>query len=171
MKLLALDPGSEKSTYVVLDVGGQKMPPVIACVEQPNLALLDDLTEKIGQSCADLVMAIETIEPMGLNSRPEVVQTAYWVGRFVQVFSDCRRENGLVEDIREITRRTVKLALCESVRATDASIRWRLQQLYGGPEAAKGTKKQPGPLHPVKGHGWQALAVGLTALRVAGDDR
>ena len=34
--------------------------------------------------------------------------------------------------------------------------------LFGGKEAAVGTKKAPGPLHGVKSHLWSALALAVT---------
>ena len=38
----------------------------------------------------------------------------------------------------------------------------------GGADPTKGTKAQPGPLHQVRSHAWDALAVALAAMRERG---
>ena len=62
-------------------------------------------------------------------------------------------------------RRRVKLELCNSVRANDASIRQAVIDIYGGKDRAVGRKATPGPLYGVSGDVWAALAVGITHLR------
>jgi hypothetical protein len=57
----------------------------------------------------------------------------------------------------------VKLHLCKSTKANDASIRQALIDRYGpGKERAIGTKKAPGPLYGVKADVWAALALAVT---------
>jgi hypothetical protein len=61
-----------------------------------------------------------------------------------------------------IERRTVKIEMCGVPRTKDSNIIARLCDLYGGStRAAKGNKRQRGPLYGIAGDLWQALAVGV----------
>jgi len=64
-----------------------------------------------------------------------------------------------------ISRKDVKLHLCGTLQKIgDKQIREALIERFGpGEKAAKGLKKQPGPLYGVAGHYWAALAVAVVA--------
>jgi hypothetical protein len=98
---------------------------------------------------------IEEIASYGMPVGREVFQTVFWAGRFAQAWSPA--------PFVLLPRRAVKLALCGSSRATDATIRQALIDRYGpGREKAIGSKKAPGPLYGLKKDLWSALALGVT---------
>ena len=83
----------------------------------------------------------------------EIFQTVFWSGRFAQAWPGTWSL---------LPRRAVKLALCHSARATDATVRQALIDRYGpGRQQAIGTKKAPGPLYGITADCWQALALAI----------
>ncbi len=104
--------------------------------------------------------AIEMIASYGMPVGAEVFQTCVWIGRFIETLE---RGDMKEEHIELMPRQKVKLALCQSARANDASIRQALIDRYGpGKDKAIGSKKIPGPLYGLKADLWSALAVGVT---------
>ena len=95
----------------------------------------------------------ESVECYGMAVGKSVFQTCYTIGRIMQVAGD---------RFVLMTRREVKLHLCNSARAKDANIRQALLDRWGGKAVAIGNKKNPGPLHGVKSHAWSALALAVT---------
>jgi hypothetical protein len=142
MRVLAIDPGPVESAYVRLECGE-----ITASGKLPNEVLLFCLAP------AD-VLAIEMIASYGMPVGAEVFQTCVWVGRFVETWAP--------KPHRLIYRKDVKLHLCNSPRANDATVRQALIDRFGGKEKAIGTKRSQGPLYGVKGDVWQALAVAVT---------
>lgn len=149
MTLIAIDPGPECSAYVamqeslVLDHG-----------KIPNCALIR-LLEFYD------VVAIEMIASYGKPVGAETFDTCVWIGRFIER-APC--------DAHRIFRRDVKRHLCGTEnKVTDAVIRQRLIDLYGpSRQKAIGTKKNKGPLYGIRSDEWQALAVGVTHLKIGG---
>jgi hypothetical protein len=106
---------------------------------------------------ADMVLVIEQVAGMGMPVGAEVFETVFWSGRFAQKWES---QGGVWA---RLPRRAVKLALCGSVRATDATIRQALVDRYGpGRAAAVGVKAKQGPLYGIKADLWQALALAVT---------
>lgn len=129
MRVLAIDPGTTESGWVLYDSMNFK---VIDSGVSKNESLID----QIRHEDADLV-AIEMISSYGMPVGKEVFETCVWIGRFVQASPiDCRL----------IYRKDVKLHICGNARAKDANIRQELIDTIGAP----GTKKSPGPTYGVK---------------------
>jgi hypothetical protein len=82
-----------------------------------------------------------------------VIEMVLWAGRF----AEAHKNAGF------LYRQDVKLNLCKSTKANDASIRQALIDRFGpGKEKALGTKKAPGPLYGVTKDVWAALALAVT---------
>jgi hypothetical protein len=144
--ILAIDPGTTESGYVVFEDGRARDAGVI-----PNRQMIGYI------KCWDYpVIAIEMIASYGMAVGAEVFETVRWIGRFQQACHD-------PEAVRLIYRKDVKMHLCGTTRAKDPNIRQALIDKLGAP----GTKKAPGPTYGVKSHAWAALAVAVTALETA----
>lgn len=153
--ILALDPGTTETGWVLLDDGvvargldGRPM-----CDIEPNAEVLQKVRTAV--LVAD-TLAIEMIASYGMAVGREVFETCVWIGRFQQAWHR-------PEEVRMVYRRDVKLHLCGSPRAKDPNIRQALLDKLG----PQGTKKAPGPTYGVKSHAWAALAVAVTAREVA----
>lgn len=142
MTVLAIDPGTTDSAYVVWTEGR-----IFAAGIEPNETLLRMLQFK---EIADLddtdVCAIEMIASYGMPVGKEVFETCVWIGRF---FERCRPQPRLVY------RKDVKLHHCLNPRAKDANINQALRDKYGD----KGTKANPGITYGLKSHLWAAFAL------------
>jgi hypothetical protein len=95
------------------------------------------------------------IASYGMPVGAEVFDTCVWIGRFVEAWC-------FTEYTSLVYRKDVKLHMCNSPRANDATIRQAVIDRFGGKEKAIGNKKQPGPLRGVSGDVWQALALAIT---------
>jgi len=150
MMILAIDPGTKHSAYVVIDTAGK----IHAHAILPNAEMLDVLYTIEGHGWQ---VVCEWIASYGMAVGYETFQTCYWVGRFAEATS----VNVHVDTWARMYRAEVKLHLCGSMKATDANI-WRaILDRYGG-DGAVGVKKKPGPLYGVRSHERAALAVALT---------
>ncbi len=150
MIILGLDPGTERSALVVYDRS------IVSVLTDTNEAILGVTREtRNWPAYRGAILVIEQIESMGMAVGKETFETVFWSGRFAEAWYPGRHER--------ITRRAVKQHLCNSMRATDANIRQALIDRFGPTtEKAIGSKKQPGPLYPIKSHLWAALAVAVT---------
>ncbi len=154
LSVLAIDPGPERSAWVHLERG---LP--VRFGLDPNRVVL--------QRCEDAQtwridggVAIEMIASYGMAVGAEVFETCVWIGRFLEALTRC---NIREDDITRMKRQEVKLHLCKSPKANDATIRQALIDRFGpGKEAAIGNKKAPGPLYHIKADLWAALAVAVT---------
>lgn len=146
MKLLAIDPGTTRSAYVLMN-----SPRDIAECGTLDNGDVENLIRVRDLDAHKLV--IEMVASFGKPVGSEVFETCVWIGRFIGAF-------GGSFDL--ITRPQIKQHLCHSFfKVTDGAIRQRLLDLFGGKELAVGKKKTPGPLYGIKGDEWQALAVGV----------
>lgn len=154
--VMAIDPGYENSAWVVFNGSKVLGHGIIA-----NEELLKSLTSFVMvPPHIDLrSVVIETIESYGMAVGRETFETMFWIGRFYQAILS--RVLSLTE-VERMTRKTVKVHLCQSARAQDSNIRTAITDRFGGKAAAIGTKKQPGPLYGIKSHEWSALAIALT---------
>lgn len=144
MRILAIDPGTEQSGWVLFEDGRVLYSGVDSNEVVLNLNLAAD-------NDAD-ILAIEMIASYGMAVGKEVFHTCRWVGRFQQAWPK-------PDDVRLIYRKDVKMHLCGTPRAKDANIRKALIDKLG----PQGTKKSPGPTYGVKSHAWAALAVAVIA--------
>ena len=138
MKILAIDPGTNESGYVLMD--GLKI------IDKGNIGN-DSLRTRmfLGFDCEHVI--IEKMENQGMPVGSEVLDTCIWIGRFVE------RAALMSKSWELITRKTVRLHLCGSSRAKDSNIRQALLDRYGK-EVTKGVVR----------HAWQALALATTYL-------
>lgn len=140
MIVAAIDPGTRESALVLWD-GFRVLHAAIYSNE-------DLLTRLLGHQCELLV--IEQVESYGMAVGREVFETVWWAGRFAQAWHPA--------PFQMVPRRTIKLHLCQSMRAKDANIRQALVDRFGEP----GTKKAPGTLYGITSHKWAALALAVT---------
>lgn len=150
MKILAIDPGTTKSGWCLLDDGDP-----IAFGVLENSAMMDEI-----QATYDAdIMAVEMIASYGMAVGREVFETCVWIGRFVQSWRD-------PDAVLMVYRKDVKIFLCGSTKAKDSNIRQALLDSYpstgGGATPQVGTKSKPGPLYGVSSHVWPALGVAVT---------
>jgi len=148
MRILAIDPGNEKSAYVCYDDGKMGKFGIL-----PNKEVLDVIQTTWGVD----EFVIEMIACYGMPVGKTVFDTCVWIGRFIEAWGD---------DYTKVYRKDVKMHLCHSMRAKDANIRQAIIDRYpatgGGKTPQIGTKKQPGPLYGVSKDVWAAIGVAIT---------
>jgi hypothetical protein len=160
VRILAVDPGTEQSAWVVLSSGNTIMGDtrIEAHRISPNSELLVALPLGLGIGRHCDIVAFEKVESFGMAVGREVFDTVFVTGRMFQMVYDA----GWALSVSMVPRRDVKLHLCGQARAKDANIRQALIDKFGGKEKAVGTKKAPGPLYGIKSHEWAALALAVT---------
>lgn len=161
--ILAIDPGNERSAYVLLQRGE-----ILGHAILPNEELRGQLARARDRRVAprDLwpiesfrapLLCVEMIASYGMPVGREVFETCIWIGRFVEAYGHAHRL---------VYRRDVKLHLCGSSRAKDANVRQALLDAVG----PRGTQRDPGPTYGLRADEWAALAVAVTA-RDTGEER
>lgn len=151
MIVLAIDPGSERSAWLVYNSATTG---VRAFAKEPNDALLANLRDGISSE-VDLAV-IEWMQPRGMPTSAEEMETLWWAGRFAEALHPLR--------VERLTRLRVKLRLCGSAKANDSNVRAALIDRFGGiggKAAAVGLKRTPGPLFGISRDVWAALAVAV----------
>lgn len=148
MRVLAIDPGTTQSGWVIYDSVARR--PLTFGIHQ-NEQIIGWLPCTKDKPHADL-LAIEHFAAMGMLVGQEVFDTCVWVGRFVQAWHT-------PSHVWPVLRRDEKLQICADSRAKDKNIRQGLIDMLGAP----GTAKNPGPTYGVTSHVWSALAVAVTA--------
>lgn len=165
--IFAIDPGTRTSGTVLFDpdTGAVRE----ANPRHPNDDLLDLLRNRWTWDTQEAtagapIVAIEQFKAAGGGHGigGDSVHTIQWTGRFQEAAHPLR--------VRLVTRLEVlrHLGIAANARNKDGHVIDRCCDLYGGPPraAAKGTKKQPGPLYGMSSHAWQALGVALTVAGV-----
>lgn len=147
MKVLAIDPGNEKSAYCIWD--GSK---ILDFGKINNDALIDF----IAQDCLHLkdsfdFVVIEMIASYGMPVGKEVFETCLFIGRIQQLCANYDFKAEL------IYRKDVKMHFCQSMKAKDSNIRQALIDRFGD----KGTKKAPGLTYGISADVWSAFAIGV----------
>jgi hypothetical protein len=147
--LLSIDPGTDKSGWVILEDGRVSNSDV-----SPNAGVLELVSRwKEG-------LAIEMIAGMGMAVGQTTFDTCVWIGRFQQAYFQ-------PDAVQFVYRRDVKLHLCGNSSAKDPNIRQALLDMFprtgGGKTPQIGIKSAPGPLYGISSHAWSALAVAVTA--------
>jgi len=157
--ILAIDPGNEQSAFVLYDDGA-----IDDFGKQANTEILEWIDNREAwdpnHDCA--AIAIEMIASYGMPVGREVFETCVWIGRLVQI------ADGLGVPVSLVYRKDVKLHLCNSPRANDATIRQALIDRYGGKDKAIGKKATPGPLYGISADVWSALAIAVTYAETRG---
>lgn len=151
MRILALDPGTEDTGFVVLQ-GREVIRSGVLSNSETN-QLIRDMPYDGKMD----MLAIEMIASYGMPVGKEVFETCLWIGRFLESW-----ERATDAPSRLVYRKDVKSHLCGTQKAKDANIRQRLIDIFG----PIGKKSNPGALYGVKSHAWAALAVAVTAQYV-----
>ena len=158
-RILALDPGSSETGWVLMEDDGA----VLAHGKDANQQLLEWyrctlVNDDEALEAGDLVV-LEFMSPRGMATSEHEFDALWWAGRLTEALD----ETGLVR-IERVSREEVKFVLlrARNVKGADAAIRTVLIDRYaagGGKGSAVGTKAQPGPLYGIKADEWAALAV------------
>ncbi len=149
-RLLAIDPGTTESGWVLLEDGR---------VLDSGVSDNHDLLRWVQAGQGAQLLAIEMIAGMGMTVGQTTFETTRWIGRFQQAWAE-------PEEVQLVYRREVKSCLCGNQQAKDPNIRQALLDIFpatgGGERPQIGTKARPGPLYGVTSHAWSALAVAVT---------
>ncbi len=171
MTILAIDPGPEKSAYVLARPrysGSLDKTPYPLEIDDfgilDNAAILTVVHDHARGE--DPYLVIEQIASMGMAVGEETFETCVWTGRFLERFD--RYSSGSYR----LKRVPIKVHLCGTAKAKDANVRQSLIDRFGGSWAIakgkSGTKSrepvQAGPLAGISSHVWSALAVAVVFL-------
>ena len=107
-QILAIDPGTDRSGWVVFDPATQRVIEHGICSNEELVARLET-----GQFDA-MHLVIEKIASYGMPVGEEVFETCRWSGKFEQAFGGT---------CALVPRRSVKLFLCGNTRAKDSNVR------------------------------------------------
>ena len=194
MLVLAIDPGSTRSGWVVYDCAAKR---VLAAGDDDNKIVCsliplwtDPSTEKArlvveafashGQASMgaasmcdqavrhkdwSLVSKAAMMARTGATAAGNMVEAACWLGMF------CAAAGETPATVAKLTRKDVLKAMHIASKGADAAVRAELIRHFGGKDAI-GTKKAPGPLYGVTGDAWQALGLAVVyAAQVEKDNR
>jgi len=150
MKLLAIDPGTTKSAYVIYDTEDRVLDDFGIRDNADIFEALKTVREKTEEKTHFI---IEMIKSYGNVMGDSVLETCVWIGRFIEAWGDDR-------SVTKINRKTVVSQLCRNSRDTDTNVRQALIDRFGG-EKAVGKKKTSGPLYGIKKDMWSALALAV----------
>ena len=152
MIVLAIDPGPVKCGVVLYDDHNRI---VLYTLKAATVDQAVDLVRDAKGS--DTLIAIERVQSMG-QAGASLLQTSEVVGRLHQRALD----SGL--PVVLLYRREVCSHLHVHGAGKDSQVRQRMIEAHGGSrEIAVGTKRNPGPLHGVASHAWQALGLAYVA--------
>jgi len=151
--VFAIDPGPSQSTYVQATFTGDTRllgTPIVINEAHAvdNSMLLEKLVRPFGTYivCEDIIFYGDKV-----HVGKSIFDTCRWTGRFQQQLISHGYQ------LEFMPRQAVKVAVCNNTRAKDPDVRQALIDRYGEP----GTKKNPGPLYGISGHGWQALGLAV----------
>lgn len=146
--ILAVDPGTTKSAYVITSASGEFRLFDFGIV--PNEKLFAKIART--QNLTDFV--IEMVASYGMAVGQTTFETVFWIGRYWQ-----EALNSGIPDLKRLYRKAdICMHMCHSPRAKDSNIRQALIDRFGEP----GTKSNPGILYGVSKDVWSALAVAVT---------
>ena len=151
MILMAIDPGTTQSAYLVMETDDYS---IIDKGKVEN----DVLIGMVKTGYFDM-LAIEGFQSFGMPVGKEVFDTAYYIGRLLQIAED------LGSKTRMVYRSDVKLHHCLTPRAKDANIRQVMLDRFG----AQGTKKNPGVTYGISKDMWSALAIATFVADTIGE--
>ena len=151
--ILGIDPGPKEHAFVWWDADERR---VIDLQTRPSFESLQT-GEHFRMLCKVKTVACEWIESYGMAVGQEVFRTVAGIGWLAGTIGT---------EVRLVPRKSVKMHLCNSMRAKDANIRQALIDRFG----VVGTKKAPGPLLGVSSHYWAALAVAVYAADTQAKD-
>lgn len=154
--VLAVDPGSSISGYVVLTDDNVITDKGI--VDNEEMLLM--MNSQVADHCVVEKPGahVMTIKATGHPYIPEhVKETLIYFGR-LQAYWELLSDSG--EFYAMARRDALKYVTGKGSRVGDKEMRAGLISLYGGPDAI-GLKKNPGPLYGISSHMWAALGLGV----------
>lgn len=133
MLILAIDPGPTTSGAVLFDAEERR---VLKAEKEANN---EALRQMIRKGSADLVLC-EWIENYGMVVGKDVFCTVRWIGRFEEAAIGHRNPFTFDDKVLfdTVTRKQVKIQLCNSMQAKDKNVRQAVIDLFGGDEVALG---------------------------------
>jgi len=154
MIILAIDPGTIQSAFVVMEVEDNfdtKRLIGKGIIQNGSFKYLFQDGRYMGAKID--IVSIEMIASYGMPVGREVFETVYFIGRLAEYFLK-------TTPVTRVYRKDIKLHLCGSVKAKDGNIRQALIDKYGNP----GTKKAPNSFYndgkeKMAKDIWAALAV------------
>jgi hypothetical protein len=148
--VMGIDAGNQRSGFAFIH------PASLAILEVGDAAN-DELLARFPVLRLDrCAIAIEMMHNQGKRVGREIFEACVWIGRFAQHAREC----GMHAEL--ILRQAAKSHILRAIAGNDSELRSALVRLYGGTEAALGTKAAPGPLRGASSHAFAALAVART---------
>lgn len=158
--ILGIDPGNKGTAFCMIDEEDGCRP--VDFLKESNEYLEDGFKSMAYRfryvKKQKLEVAIEMVASYGMPVGAEVFDTCVWIGRYIEIFKHFGYEPIL------IYRKDEKMALCNSMKANDATIKQALVDRFaaGVPNHGKGSKKEPGFFYGFKADVWAAFAVAVT---------
>lgn len=158
MKILAIDPGTTDSAYVLMNddytIKNRNF------YKFKNELVLKTIKDIGGNYDDGMTVVIEMVASYGMGVGQEVFDTCVWIGRYTQAAIErgCK--------VEYVFRMEEKMALCQNSRAKDTNIRQALIDRFArfDKKNGKGTKKNPDVFYGFSRDIWSAYAVGVTWL-------
>ena len=145
-KIIAIDPGSVQSGYVIWD--GK-------AILHAEIIKNEELNNILPHAKRDHNLVIEQIRSYGMAVGASTFDTVFWSGRFCESFG---------KPFYLMPRLEVKKHICHNGSAKDSNIIQALVDrfAYGQKNKGKGTKSEPGFFFGFKSDIWQAFALAVT---------
>lgn len=118
MNILAIDPGPERSAWLVWNPEGEQ---IIACGEEPSLAVCEHVREAAFRGTP---VAVEAVTCYGGPVGAETYDTCYWIGEIRRICRGATHE-ALIVPYRDISRN-----LCKIAGAKEAQISAALKERF-----------------------------------------
>ena len=158
MKILAIDPGTTDSAYVLMNddytIKNRNF------YKFKNELVLKTIKDIGGIYDDGMTVVIEMVASYGMGVGQEVFDTCVWIGRFTQAAIDAGCP------VHYVFRMEEKMTLCHNSKARDSNIRQALIDRFAkiDKKNGKGTKKNPDVFYGFSKDIWAAYAVGVTWL-------
>lgn len=158
MKILAIDPGTTDSAYVLMNddytIKNRNF------YKFKNELVLKTIKDIGGIYDDGMTVVIEMVASYGMGVGQEVFDTCVWVGRFTQAAIDAGCP------VHYVFRMEEKMTLCHNSKARDSNIRQALIDRFArfDKKNGKGTKKNQDVFYGFSKDIWAAYAVGVTWL-------
>lgn len=154
MRMFALDPGSEKSGFVYLDLDTLE---IFKFGKVPN----SDIRLEVDLLEFDYFVT-EGIQSYSSKFANTVIATTLFIGAILERVS----LNAPCAKRRVFSPKTIRSIVAKTSQASDSMIREAVLDIFAKhlsipKENLIGTKKEPGPLHGVTKDVWQALGLAL----------
>lgn len=153
MRILAIDPGTTESGWVIIDTDTYK-PEHFAKSSNDSLLLMIQANLFHWDEAV-----IEMVQSYGMPVGAEVFETCVWTGRYIQALAN----NGTPQ--HRVFRKDIKLHHCGTTKAKDTNITQALVDRFapGQPNHGKGTKANPGFFYGFAKDVWASYALGVYA--------